>query len=69
MIANEVSSYKVCEICLMRIVKFNRFNCRKCQFNSNATKTSVSKVYKMKFNKNLSTLSDVLNVTQKYIGK
>lgn len=59
----------VCERCFKQVIKPNQPYCKKCIAKSSNKKASNSMVYKMKFNKNSRSLSNVLNVTQKYIGK
>jgi hypothetical protein len=74
MFKNDIIKYESCGLCFKMIVKSSQIYCKKCQTticNNKAfnNKGSKSTVYKMRLNKNSKSLTDVINVTRRYIGK
>lgn len=69
MFVKGVVNLKTCEVCCKQIIKSNQFNCKNCQAKINSRSKSNSKMHKIIYNKNSNTLTDVVNITQKYIGK
>jgi hypothetical protein len=68
MLKNDVIHYKSCGSCFNKIVKSTQFYCKKCQVKPCNINMSNSIVYKMKFNKSSKVLTNIKNVTQKYLG-
>jgi hypothetical protein len=69
MFNNNIIEYKTCELCFKQLIKINHLYCKKCGNKKHSKQISSGNVLKMKYNKHSRTLTNLLDASQKYIGK